>query len=91
MSSISENLARKIASNNGVYIGEDGGADPQAFAVFKIENKYFGHQNFVVAYSFDQYAAYAIDHKVVEVLWTKDHSRIDSFNAELKESLDENY
>lgn len=87
MSSISEKLAKKIVANNGVYVSDDGESDPQCWAVFKIRNQYFGHEHHVVAYTFDQYAAYAIDHEVTEVLWVKDKVRLDSFNAELKESI----
>lgn len=85
MSSMSESLAKKIAANNGVYVADNGECDPQCWAVFKIKNKYFGHEHHVVAYSFDQYASYALDHQVTEILWAKDQQRIDTFNAELRE------
>lgn len=87
MSTVSEKIARNIISNDGVYVSENGERDPQCFAVFKIKNQYFGHIHFVVAYTFDQYASYAIDHEVVELCWTKDKPRIDAFNAELAGEL----
>lgn len=68
MSSVSDNIAKVIVDNNGVYPG-----DPQAYAVFKIKNHYFGHVHPVVAYTRDDYERYVNDgHKVVEIMWSKE-------------------
>jgi len=72
MSTVSDQIALKIAKNNGIYVGDDGDADPQCYAVFKIRNSYFGHIHSVVVYHKAQYEAYERDHEVTEILWSKE-------------------
>ncbi|GEM_PF-3199183 len=70
MSSISDKIADNIVKNNGVYVSEDGGRDPQAFAVFKIKNSNFGHIHSCVAYSEREFLRYMDHHRLVEVSWS---------------------
>ena len=70
MSSISDRIADNIVKNNGVYVSDDGGRDPQAWAVFKIKNSYFGHVHHCVAYSESEFLRYMDDHPLVEVMWS---------------------
>lgn len=70
MSSISDKIAQNIVKNNGVYISDDGGRDPQCWAVFKIKNSNFGHIHSCVAYSEREFERYWMDHEIVEILWS---------------------
>ncbi len=76
MATISEKIAQVLIKNNGFYPNEPGDTlppDPQCFAVFKIKNKYFGHEHHCVAYTKEDFEAYIKDgHKVTELLWCQD-------------------
>ena len=87
MSSVSESLARNIAANNGIYVADNGASDPQCFAVFRIKNRYFGHEHYVVAYTFEAFFAYALDHQVTEILWSINRPKIDAALEEIQREL----
>lgn len=73
MSTISEETAKNIVTNNGYYIAAGGGKDPQCYAVFKLKNCFFGHEHLAVAYNKSQFQSYKdAGHKILEILWPKE-------------------
>jgi len=67
VSTINEELARKVAANNGRYRD-----DPQAYAVFEYENSNFGGKDYAIVYDEWQFKGYVLHHRITEVLWPKD-------------------
>lgn len=74
MATISEKIAMVLVKNKGLYPNEPGDnlpPDPQAFAVFKIRNQYFGGEDFIVAYRREDFEAYMYDgHELIDILWS---------------------
>lgn len=78
MATINEKMAREIAKNDGVYTCPDSGeSDPQCWAVFKYYNHNFDKEDFAVAYDLRDFIRYAVELKILEVLFAKDRETID--------------
>lgn len=82
MATISEELAREVAKNNGHYEG-----DPQAYAVFKYHNAHHDKVCYAVVWSKQDFNRYLFDGAVtlLEILWSRDGSLRIATSAEVSQ------
>lgn len=78
MSTVSKELAKQIAANNGIYPG-----DPQTYAIIKFKNGFLNYRTtYAICYSQNEFLRYVDCHEITEILFTSDDILRESFKNE---------